>query len=156
MPKVTYFKPNRRNPRYFKMCDAARIAREVVRDNPGDTPEEVLACIARGLGFTHISLSRTRVVEASLLPALLRSLPILIESLLTILRVLTKKYGFLLPLLKNLIELIQEIKDSIDKFFNEPEPPQAKIEDVLSPEKCKCKRGVSSTPKLIAGLRNEG
>jgi len=58
MTVKTYNKPNRTKIRTFTSCDVARIAREVVRDE-GSTPEEVLACIAKGLGFTHISLSRT-------------------------------------------------------------------------------------------------
>jgi hypothetical protein len=55
--KVTYYRPNRKKPRYFKPCDVARIAKNCVQDN--ELPAElVLAYVARGLGFTHISLHK--------------------------------------------------------------------------------------------------
>lgn len=151
MPEKTYYKPNRSHPRYFKMCDAARIAREVVRDNPGDTPEEVLACIAKGLGFTHISLSRTRVMEAGIggLPAVIRNLPAVIDAIITTLMALVKKYAWLWPILKNAIDLFKEVKDAIDRWEKFTEPKQAKVEDVISEGKCKCKKETTSTPKLI-------
>jgi hypothetical protein len=139
MPVKTYDKPNRSKPRYFKMCDAARIAREVVRDNPGDTPEEVLACIAKGFGFTHISLSRISVVEGSLFPVPIRGLPALIAGIIVALQALLKKYGYLLPVLKDIISLLQKITNILDKWLSEKEPDQAKVDDVISEGKCKCK-----------------
>ena len=60
MPRYCFNRPNRKNKRYFSACDAARIAREVVKDR-GLTPEEVLACVAKGLGFTHIIVNKKNV-----------------------------------------------------------------------------------------------
>lgn len=47
-------KPNRKYKRYFKPCDVARIARNC-RDDNNLTGEQVIACVAKGLGFSHIS-----------------------------------------------------------------------------------------------------
>lgn len=146
MPTKTYYKPNRTRPRYFRMCDAARIAREVVRDNPGDTPEEVLACIAKGLGFTHISLSRPRVVEAALFPVPIPGWPMIIEAIIVVL-IRLRKYAWLLPIIKNLIELVEAVKKAVDDFFTKS-PPSAKCEDVFG-EKCKCKKETVTGIKLI-------
>lgn len=140
MPVKTYYKPNRTKPRYFKMCDAARIAREVVRDNPGDTPEEVLACIAKGLGFTHISLSRPTSVQASALPAvIIRNLPALLEKLSEVITILIKRYGWLLPFLKDIVDGIDRIRKIIDKVIELTEPKQSPVDDVIAPGKCNCK-----------------
>lgn len=116
------------------MCDAARIAREVVRDR-GDTPEEVLACIAKGLGFTHISLSRTRVMEGNIAVILTR-LPAILTPLIILIRTLAKKYGWLWPIVKKLLEIKKAWEDVMD--FLDTTPPSAKVEDVFG-EKCKCK-----------------
>jgi len=43
-------------PRYFSSCDCARVARNVV-DDRGVSPESVVACVAKGLGFTYLGLS---------------------------------------------------------------------------------------------------
>jgi hypothetical protein len=116
------------------MCDAARIAREVVKDR-GDTPEEVLACIAKGLGFTHISLSRTRVMEGNIL-AVLTKLPAILTPLIVLIRVLAKRYGWLLPILKKLLELKKAWDDVMDLF--DSTPPSVKVESAFG-DKCKCK-----------------
>lgn len=125
------------------MCDAARVAREVVRDR-NETPEAVLACIARGLGFTHISLSRQRVVQAGL-PAVIRNLPAIIRALLVVLKELVAKHGWLLPVLKNLIEFLNEITKLIDKWQAEGLPDQIAIDELLDDGRCVCK----DQPKLI-------
>lgn len=137
MPKKCYNKPNRTQRRYFTACDAARIAREVIKDDPETTPEEVLACIAKGFGFTHISLSRLRVVESAVI---FTKIPI--KPTLTILGKLLEKLaersslfkrllGPALVALKKAIELADKI-DTID-------PPQAEVDNVINPGKCRCK-----------------
>jgi len=139
----TYNKPNRTQPyplRYFKQCDAARVAREVIKRDPQSTPEQVLACVAKGLGFTHISLSRTTSVEASILPAVIRNLPVLVEKALTLLRALVKKYGWLLPFVKDLLNLLEKIKKIVDDILRLTEPRQERVDDVIDGEKCKCKK----------------
>jgi len=136
MPKVCINRPNRTGRRYFTACDAARIAREVVRDDPETTPEEVLACIAKGFGFTHVSLSRLRVVESAVI---LTKIPIkptllLLEKLLVRLArtdTFKKLLGPILATIKKAIELADKI-DTID-------PPQAEVDDVINPGKCRCK-----------------
>lgn len=55
MPKVEVIRPNRSEKRYFTSCDAARVCRNVVHDQ-GLPREVVLACVAKGLGYTHVSL----------------------------------------------------------------------------------------------------
>lgn len=47
----------RGKPRYFSACDVARVARNAV-DDRGYTPESVLACTAKGLGFTYLGLGK--------------------------------------------------------------------------------------------------
>lgn len=138
MTTKTIYYPNRTKKRYFSMCDAARIAREVVKDR-GDTPEEVLACIAKGLGFTHISLSRTRVMEGKIL-AVLTKLPAILLPIIALVRVLAKRYGWLLPILKKLLEL-KKAWDEVKNLFDST-PPSAKVESVFG-DKCKCKENKS-------------
>ena len=137
MPQVCINRPNRTERRYFKSCDAARIAREVVRDDPETTPEEVLACIAKGFGFTHISLSRVRVVESAVIftkipiKPTLTILAKLLEKLAETSRLLKRLLGPALVVLKKAIDLA----DKIDII----EPPQAEVDDVINPGKCRCK-----------------
>ena len=132
-----YRKPNRTKKRTFKACDAARIAREVVRDDPATTPEEVLACIAKGMGFTHISLTRQTVVESAvdlrkvpIKPALLLVEKLLI-SLLKRFEWLKKALGPILIALKKAIELA----DKVDRL----DPPQEEVDKVINKDKCNCK-----------------
>jgi hypothetical protein len=56
MPKYCFIKPNRKEIRHFKPCDAARIAK-FAAESPNYGRTHVLACIAKGLGFTHVCLS---------------------------------------------------------------------------------------------------
>ncbi len=148
MPQKTYYKPNRTKIRHFKTCDAARVAREVLRFDSETTPEEVLACIAMGLGFTHISLSRVQVVEASLVPAVIRNFPALIEKFIVILANLIKKYSWLKPYLKEAIEDLMIAKKLVDKFIEMTEPKQELCINVINREKCACKKEVPNRPLI--------
>jgi len=139
MPTKTYYKPNRTKPRLFKVCDAARIAREVVRDDPETTPEEVLACIAKGFGFTHISLSRPRVVAGSLLPTVVRNLPAIIEKLTELIVILIKRYGWLAPFFKDIVDALDKLRKIIDALTKD-DPPQSPVDEVINSEKCNCKK----------------
>jgi len=137
MPKVYIQRPNRTRVRYFTSCDAARIAREVVRDDPETTPEEVLACIAKGFGFSHISLSRIRAVESgisldkkAIMPLLLTLLK-LIEKGRASSQLLKDFLGPLFVILKKIIDMVDKIK-TLD-------PPQQEVDDVIDPRKCRCK-----------------
>jgi hypothetical protein len=140
MPIKCFNKPNRKNPRYFSMCDAARVAREVVRTHPEDTPEEVLACIARGLGFTHISLSHPRMMESFVGPGTVELLPGGLVKATSLVRLLVARYAWaakaatalgLLPLL----DTISKVLDDMIKL-----PPQVKVEDAFG-TKCDCGNG---------------
>jgi len=64
MPKKCYNKPDRKNPRYFKPCDVARIAQNCVEDN-NYPPELVLAYVAKYLGFSHIALQQRKGIDVS-------------------------------------------------------------------------------------------
>jgi hypothetical protein len=115
----------------------ARIAREVVRDDQETTPEEVLACIAKGFGFTHVSLSRLRVVESAVIftkipiKPTLTILGKLLEKLAEKSNLFKRLLGPALVALKKAIELADKI-DTID-------PPQAEVDSVINPMKCRCK-----------------
>ena len=138
MPLKMYNKPRRSKPRYFTACDAARIARQVV-DDLGQTPEEVLACIAKGFGFTHISLSRQTVVESNIGTAgislakvvLTKGLPLL-EKLLEKLPGGLARWGTIIAAIKKLIDFANKA-DTL-------EPPQAPVDDIIDKEKCNCKK----------------
>lgn len=137
MPQKCYNKPNRSNRRYFTACDAARISREVVRDDQETTPEEVLACIAKGFGFTHISLSRIRVVESAII---LTKIPI--KPTLTLLSKLLVKLAERSSLFKRLLgPILVVLKKAIDMAdkIDTIDPPQAEVDDVINPGKCRCK-----------------
>jgi hypothetical protein len=56
MPRYCFERPNRKEVRHFKSCDVARIAR-FAASNPNYGRTHVLACTAKGLGFTHVCLS---------------------------------------------------------------------------------------------------
>lgn len=137
MPQKCYNKPNRTKKRVFTACDAARIAREIVKDDQETTPEEVLACIAKGFGFSHVSLSRVRVVESAVIftkipiKPTLTILGKLLEKLAERSNLLKRLLGPSLAALKKAIELADKI-DTID-------PPQAPVDEVINPQKCRCK-----------------
>lgn len=137
MPQKCYEKPNRTRVRVFTACDAARIAREVVRDDTETTPEEVLACIAKGFGFSHISLSRVRVVESAISLDKKAIMPLL----LTLLKLIEKgrqKAGVLKDFLGPIFVILKKIIDAVDNIKT-LDPPQQEVDDVISPSKCKCK-----------------
>lgn len=141
-----YNKPNRSQIRTFKPCDAARIAREVVRDDKDSTPEKVLACIAKGLGFTHISLSRTegRPIESAI--NLGKSVK-LIESLVIALQKVVRALGLrdIAARIGAILDLLGELSKLIDESFFQPD--QAAVDDVLPETYCNCKKVVNNGSK---------
>lgn len=137
MPEKCYNKPNRTKVRTFSSCDAARIAREVVRDDQETTPEEVLACIAKGFGFTHISLSRIRVVESAISLDKKAIMPLLL-NLLKLIEKGRLKAGVLKDFLGPIFVILKKIIDMVDKIKT-LDPPQAEVDDVISRSKCRCK-----------------
>lgn len=137
MPDVIINRPNRKNIRTFSSCDVARIAREVVRDESEATPETVLACIAKGFGFTHISLSRIRTVESGISLDKKAIMPLL----LTLLKIIEKgraRAGLLKEFLGPIFVILKKIIDMVDKIKT-LDPPQAEVDDVIDPNRCKCK-----------------
>jgi hypothetical protein len=136
MAEKCYKKPNRKRIRTFKTCDGVRIAKEIVVDDD-TTPEALLACIAKGLGFTHISLSRVRVVESSLLPSpgavvsAARAIIRLIESWVV-------RYERPLAIIRALTTIKQAIEDLIS-LVESGAPRQERVENVIDSGKCKCK-----------------
>jgi hypothetical protein len=130
-------KPNRTKKRYFTACDAARIAREVVEDDPTATPEEVLACIAKGFGFTHISLSRLRAVESGVNLDKKAILPLLL-NLLKLIEKAREKAGILKDFLGPIFVILKKVVDLVKKI-DTIEPPQREVDEVIDPQKCKCK-----------------
>jgi len=55
MPKVTVYRPNRTNSRYFTPCDVARIAWNCF-DDTGSSKKEIIACVAKRFEFQVIAL----------------------------------------------------------------------------------------------------
>lgn len=154
MPLKCYNKPRRSERRFFKTCDAVRVCREVLSEDVLMTPEELLACIAQDLGFTHISLSRTRVVQSGLSVILAKR--VALDVLIAALEGLATAISWLQRLIRNnprlakaifvvegFLKLKQAVERVVELFAEEP-PDQARVEDVIDPAKCKCKR---ATPK---------
>lgn len=139
MPTVTYYKPNRTTIRTFKTCDAVRVCREVL-SHDDTTPEELLACIAKSMGFTHISLSRPTTSQAAIinLPAAIATVPVIIQKLVGFLTLLIKRYGWIAPILKEVIDGLDKIRKLIDEF-RDVVPDQVKVDDAINKEKCNCK-----------------
>lgn len=137
MPKVCIERPNRTKRRYFSACDAARIARQVVQDDKETTPEEVMACIAKGFGFTHISLSRIRVLESGIAIKPKDAVVILTKALPYLER-LALKFPSIAKALVPILAALRKALDYLGKI-DVAEPPQAEVEDVINKEKCKCK-----------------
>jgi len=130
-----YNKPNRSRPRYFSSCDAARIARQVTQDDPEVTPEEVLACIAKGFGFSHISLSRLSVVESvSLSKIPIKPILTILEKLLIKLATTSTRMKRILGPLLIILKKALDLADKIDTI----EPPQKEVDDVINKNKCNC------------------
>lgn len=129
--------PNRKKRRYFTACDAARIAREVIKDDSTTTPEEVLACIAKGLGFSHISLSRQRTTESgvSLVKPTISIVKLILKKSLPLLK--AARWKALVAALGTLLSALDKLETLIDLIFDQPK--QSKVEDAINPEKCKCK-----------------
>jgi len=140
MPQVVITRANRTRKRYFKACDAARIAREVVRDDPDTTPEEVLACIAKGFGFTHVSLSRLRVVESgiNIRP---KDVVVLTKTALTLLEKIAVKFPRIGKILGPVVAALKKAGDYLQKI-DTIDPPQQEVDDVINKLKCNCKEFV--------------
>jgi len=137
MPKVCKYIPNRSKPRLFTPCDVARIARNAVEDGRL-RPEEVLACVAKGLGFTHISLSRTGTTVNSSV-SLSKSQINLAKSLLS--RILTLLRDRL-PSVAKIVGAILEVLDRIDRVLDRIIGPESEpVDDVIKPGTCNCKEG---------------
>jgi hypothetical protein len=134
-----YDKPNRTKPRFFSSCDAARIARNVVIDTD-QTPEQVLACIAKGMGFTHISLSRQRSVESGINLSKGAITPLLIILKKTVIS-LGNRFPRLLRFIAPLIEAVDALSNAIQLIFDQPD--QEKVDDAIAPGKCTCKDDIS-------------
>lgn len=144
-----YLKPARKERRVFKTCDAVRICREVLAEDAETTPEELLACIAKSLGFTHISLSRVRTVQSGALARV--SAALLLKGVIIILDTIIKAVEAIQALLSRfpfvsrvivVIELLLEAKRVIEKIvdiFSEPPPDQVPVNEALNPNKCNCK-----------------
>jgi len=125
-----------RQPRFFTSCDAARIARNVVEDRK-ERPEEVLACIAKGLGFTHISLSRPQeVVESgvNLSKGTIQASITLIKKVLNQVRINFPRIAGRIGVILDAIDRLERI---IDRLLDNPE--QERVEDVIPPGKCSCR-----------------
>lgn len=143
MPIKTYRKPNRTKARVFKSCDVARIAREVVKDDKDTTPEEVLACIAKGMGFTYVSLSRVTSVEQAIIKP--KTALIILEKSIPILEKLILKSKTLARVLGPVIVALKKALDFIERV-SVPSPPQEEVDKVINKDKCSCKgdKGVNS------------
>jgi len=63
MPKITINRPNRKKKRTYSPCDVRRIVIYCLNDNPDVTTDEMLALIAKTLGYTHISTKKRDLIE---------------------------------------------------------------------------------------------
>lgn len=136
MPKVCRYKPNRTFPRLFSSCDAARIAREVAKQKK-DTPEEIMACIAKGLGFTHISLSRSGTVVESRVTLSKGTIQSAINGLKIVLSIVKSRFPSIAARIAAIIDALDKVSRFIDSILDNPR--QERVEDVLPEGKCKCK-----------------
>ncbi len=122
--------------RLFTSCDAARIARNVVVDR-NERPEEVLACIAKGLGFTHISLSRpTEVVEANVILSK-GTIKTSISLTKRLLKTIANRFPTFAARIAAILEFLDKLERVLDKILDNP--PSERVEDVLPPGKCQCR-----------------
>lgn len=143
-------KQKRNKRRSFSACDAARVARQAVYDDPDMTPEIVLACIAKGMRFRYISLSRVEVVESgiSLSKVDPRLAVLAIKKVVELIEkgppLLKKLIGPMIPALKKAIDYLQKI-DTIDA-------PQKDVDDVIPKGKCECK--YSTGEDTVNGYNN--
>jgi hypothetical protein len=55
--------PVRKNPRFFRPCDVARIARYCLQDNPDVSPLQLLAVVAKGIGFDKIAVEQVKSTD---------------------------------------------------------------------------------------------
>jgi hypothetical protein len=58
-PRVGYYCttiPHRKKPRVYQPCDVARIARYCLQDNPDVSRNQLMAVIAKGLGYSSIAV----------------------------------------------------------------------------------------------------
>jgi len=122
--------------RKFTPCDCARIARNCVSDN--DLPaEEVLACIAAGLGFSHVAVERAdkqKVVEAVVISkTTIKSGISLTKTFLTYLK---NRYSFLAARIAAILEFIDYLERIVDLLTDAPETK--KVEDAKG-DNCNCK-----------------
>lgn len=130
-------KPKRSKPRYFSACDAARVARQALYDDPELTPEIVLACIAKGLRFQYISLSRVEVVESGVnLSKVDPRLAML--GLKKVIELIEKGTPFFKKVLLPLVPALKKALDYLSKVDTIDAPQQA-VDDVIPKGKCECK-----------------
>lgn len=141
---VCIYRPNRSKKRVYTVCDLARIAQSLV-DNQDETPEAVLAYVARQLGFSHISLSRVQTVEAAI--SLKKSVS-LIKVVVGQLAILTKRLGlpFITSLIATILELLDDLDRLIDRFFGS-KPAQEETDNFIDEGKCKNLKASTNTTK---------
>lgn len=87
MPKVTIRRQGRTTKRVYKPCDVSRIAIYCLNDNPSVTSDQLLACIAKRMGYTHIATAKvTDKLEPSKVSPLVQKLESLRDVIDGILR----------------------------------------------------------------------
>ena len=122
-------------PRFFKSCDAARIAKNVVLDQK-ERPEEVLACIAKALGFTHISLSREQKTVEAGVNLSKGTVTTIVRTAKSFLNFLKRRFPDFAARIGAIIEILDKVERALDVLLDQPE--QERVEDVLPPGKCNC------------------
>ena len=137
MTSICRKKPNRSAPRFFSPCDVARIARNCV-DDRNLRPEEVLACVAKGLGFTHVSLSNSQNVMESNVSIGKNQISLLKSGLNFILGVVKRRFPAIAKTIAGLIELLDNLDRILDRILG---PESEPVDDVIKPGTCNCKQG---------------
>ena len=150
MPTVCRYRPNRSKKKFFSPCDVARIARNCVEDN-SLRPEEVLACIAKGLGFTHVSLSRQEQVVESGISLTKGQISLAKKALSAILDFVKRRAPSLGPAIGAVLDILDKIDRVLDRILG---PESEKVEDVIPKGQCECKQG--EVEKWQARLKRGG
>jgi len=135
MPKKCYYKPNRSSPRYFSACDAGRIAQQVVDDRL--IPKEiVLACVAKALGFTTISLPKPDVVEAFVGRPSSRQVLRGVSQLLRAVSRQLASFGARLEMIDDLLGALDELAQQIESLVERIEARTESVANVLRNFRC--------------------
>ena len=100
-----------------------------------------MACILESFGFSHISMSRIRVVESSIIPSpgqaarAIGAIIRVIEGLLT----RFKRPIAIIAVLAKLLKVIEDLKTLVENLEGDDNPDQKRVDEVKNKLLCNCK-----------------